>query len=161
MRKNILLFLTLVVAGTLCYAVYTVKYEVEGLEAQKAQLTKTLLEDRNAIRVSWAEWYYLNSPDRLQSLADKYLPLGKTKPEQIGSIDDIPMRQAATKAVASVAYDLLKPGVEKSLAKSVSVASGGDRKDRERKVGSVAKLGPNTLASLESRLITTRPGPGP
>jgi hypothetical protein len=157
MRKNILLFLTLVVAGTLCYAVYAVKYEVEGLEAQKAQLTKTLLEDRNAIRVSWAEWYYLNSPDRLQSLAHKYLPLAKTKPEQIGSIDDIPMRQADTKAVASVAYDLLKPGLEKS----VSVAAERDRKDRERKVGSAAKLGSNTLASLESRLITTRPGPGP
>ena len=89
-----MLFLTLVVAGTLCYAVYTVKYEVEGLEARKAELTQTLLADRNAIRVSWAEWYYLNTPDRLQSLAGKYLPLAKTKPEQIGSIDDIPMRQA-------------------------------------------------------------------
>jgi len=157
MRKNILLFLTLVVAGTLCYAVYAVKYEVESLEAQKAGLTKTLFEDRNAIRVSWAEWYYLNSPDRLQGLADKYLPLSKTKPEQIGSIEDIPMRQAGGHVVASVAYDLLKPGV----AKSVSVASKNDRKDEKRKVGSAAKLGSNTLASLESRLITARPGPGP
>ena len=157
MRKNILLFLTLVVAGTLCYAVYAVKYEVESLEAQKAGLTKTLFEDRNAIRVSWAEWYYLNSPDRLQGLTDKYLPLSKTKPEQIGSIEDIPMRQAGGHVVASVAYDLLKPGV----AKSVSVASKNDRKDEKRKVGSAAKLGSNTLASLESRLITARPGPGP
>ena len=157
MRKNILLFLTLVVAGTLCYAVYAVKYEVESLESQKAQLTQTLLEDRNAIRVSWAEWYYLNSPDRLQGLADKYLPLSKTKPEQIGSIEDIPMRQADGHVVASVAYDLLKPGI----AKSVSVASQSDRKDERRKVGSAVKLGSNTLASLESRLITARPGPGP
>ena len=157
MKKNILLFLTLVVAGTLCYAVYAVKYEVESLESQKAQLTQTLLEDRNAIRVSWAEWYYLNSPDRLQGLADKYLPLSKTKPEQIGSIEDIPMRQADGHVVASVAYDLLKPGI----AKSVSVASQSDRKDERRKVGSAVKLGSNTLASLESRLITARPGPGP
>ena len=157
MRKNILLFLTLVVAGTLCYAVYAVKYEVESLESQKAQLTQTLLEDRNAIRVSWAEWYYLNSPDRLQGLADKYLPLSKTKPEQIGSIEDIPMRQADGHVVASVAYDLLKPGI----AKPVSVASKNDRKEEKRKVGSAVKLGSNTLASLESRLITARPGPGP
>ena len=161
MKKNILLFLTLVVAGTLCYAVYAVKYEVESLEVQKAQLTKTLLQDRNAIRVSWAEWYYLNSPDRLQSLTDKYLPLAKTKPEQIGSIDDIPMRQADGKAVASVAYDLLKPGIAKSLAKSISVASKTGGKDEKKKVGSAAKLGSNTLASLERRLITARPGPGP
>jgi hypothetical protein len=32
--KNLLLLLTLVVAGTLCYAVYAVKYEVESLEAK-------------------------------------------------------------------------------------------------------------------------------
>ena len=157
MKKNILLFLTLVVAGTLCYAVYTVKYEVESLEVRKADLTRTLLEDRNAIRVSWAEWYYLNSPDRLQSLADKYLPLAKTKPEQIARIEDIPMRQADGQVVASVAYDLLKPGV----APSVSVASRARRKDEKPKVGSARKLGSNTLASLESRLVGGRPGSSP
>jgi hypothetical protein len=145
--KNLLLLLTLVVAGTLCYAVYAVKYEVESLEAKKAQLTQTLLQDRNAIRVSWAEWYYLNSPDRLQSLAAKYLPLSKTKPSQVGSIEDIPMRQDDGRAVASAAYDLLKPGVADG-----AIASSGD--------GARHPI-PNRLAALDRKLISTRRGPGP
>ncbi len=146
--KKVMLFLTLIVAGTLCYAVYAVKYKVESLEAKKEQLTKNLLEDRNAIRVSWAEWYYLNTPERLQQLSAKYLPLSKTKPQQIGSIEDIPMRKATGPVVASEAYDLLKPGV---APKRMDVATGDNRR----------KIRSNTLASLESRLVTARRGPGP
>lgn len=147
MMKNLFLLLALVVAGTLCYAVYAVKYKVESLEVQKQQLTQTLLEDRNAIRVSWAEWYYLNSPDRLQSLAAKYLPLSKTKPEQISRIEDIPMRQGDGRVVASAAYDLLKPGV----AQSIEIASSDGRRTRI----------PNKLAALDGRLVAARRGPGP
>jgi cell division protein FtsL len=145
--KNLMLFLTLTIAGMLCYSVYAVKYEVERLEVRKAELSKTLLTDRNAIRVSWAEWYYLNTPERLQGLAVKYLPLSKTKPEQIGRIEDIPMRQGDGRIVASAAYDLLKPGV----TKSVEVASSG----RPRFAGS------NKIASLDGRLVGARRGPGP
>ena len=145
--KNVMLALTLAVAGMLCYAVYAVKYEVERLEVRKAELSRTLLADRNAIRVSWAEWYYLNTPERLQSLAAKYSPLSATKPQQIGRIEDIPMRQGNGRIVASAAYDLLKPGA----AKSAEIVS-RDEKPR---------LSANKVASLDSRLVGVHRGPGP
>lgn len=145
--KNLMLALTLTVAAMLCYAVYTVKYEVERLEVRKAELSKTLLADRNAIRVSWAEWYYLNTPERLQGLAAKYSPLSKTKPQQIGRIEDIPMRQGNGRIVASAAYELLKPGA----AKSANIAS------HDEKPRSTA----NKVASLDGELIRVRRGPGP
>ena len=145
--KNVMLALTLAIAGMLCYAVYTVKYEVERLEIRKTHLSRTLLTDRNAIRVSWAEWYYLNTPERLQGLAAKYSPLSSTKPQQIGRIEDIPMRQGTGRIVASAAYDLLKPGA----ASSANIAS------HDEQPRSPAKK----LALLDGGLVGVHRGPGP
>ncbi|MFC4236804.1 hypothetical protein ACFOY8_16495 [Thalassospira xianhensis] len=80
------LFLTIVIgAGT-----YWVSHEVERLEKQYAVIQSDILNEQETIHVLDAEWSYLNSPQRVETLANTYLKLDQISPLQMASIDDLP-----------------------------------------------------------------------
>ncbi|WP_374441587.1 hypothetical protein [Stella sp.] len=84
--------------GLVCalgYGVFQVKYEVQEMEARLVQLQRGIVSEQQAIHVLRAEWSYLNQPARLETLAKRHLPLGPIAASQIGTIEDVPLRQAA------------------------------------------------------------------
>jgi len=95
-RNTTLLFLLLAAAMSL--ALFSVKYQVQDLEQEITELNRTIINDRKAIHVLKAEWSHLNNPDQLRDRARRYLGLTPVEANQIGSIDDIPMRKEAAAA---------------------------------------------------------------
>lgn len=81
MRQTTLL--TLLAAGIMTVALFYLKYEVTSLEEELSALNRTIVRDQEAIHVLRAEWSHLNESERLHELADKYLDLEPTRPDQI------------------------------------------------------------------------------
>ena len=74
MRWIGLLLWTLVIA-TAGYGMFQIKFEVQALEAELTALNTDIRNREEAIRVLRAEWSYLNEPNRLATLAARYLEL--------------------------------------------------------------------------------------
>lgn len=79
---------TLVVLALIAAAavVYRVKYESTRHAEQVAKIRLEISREREAIGELQAEWARLNSPERLQALAERHLPL---KPLAITQIHDL------------------------------------------------------------------------
>jgi len=73
------------------FMLYKVKYQVQALKTQVADTARELEGEREALHVAAAEWAYLNRPQRLQQLANKYLvsSAGVTV-DQVAEIEAIP-----------------------------------------------------------------------
>lgn len=84
--STIVWMLVFVVAS---FMLYRVKYEVQSLRLQIAETSKQLRQEKEAMSVVAAEWAYLNRPDRLQTLANKYLASDNVTIEQIAEVDAI------------------------------------------------------------------------
>jgi hypothetical protein len=82
---------------------YQVKYQVQDMERTLAGLKRDIVRDRAAIQVLEAEWSYLNQPDRLQDLADRYLELAPVTPSQMAAIESLPPRAVTPPAQPAVA----------------------------------------------------------
>lgn len=85
---NILAVALLISSAVYAYSIkYQTAYRLE-------QITKTNLEikaERDAIAVLRAEWAYMTRPERLQPLADQYLPeLKPLKVSQLVSAESLP-----------------------------------------------------------------------
>jgi hypothetical protein len=72
--------LTIFVAG---YSLFAIKGQVNDLSYQFADLTKQINEERSNINILKAENAYLQSPNRLKSLSEKYLGLASIKTDQM------------------------------------------------------------------------------
>lgn len=68
--SNILL---LCVAAGLGALLFRTSQSVQGAEDRLAEFNQAIRQERENIRVLDAEWDYLNRPQRLEELADKYL----------------------------------------------------------------------------------------
>jgi hypothetical protein len=68
---NIVAILALI--GSAVYA-YSIKYQTAYRAEQIAKTKIEIKQERDAIAVLRAEWAYMTRPERLQPLADKYLP---------------------------------------------------------------------------------------
>jgi hypothetical protein len=68
---NIVAILALV--GSAVYA-YSIKYQTSYRAEQIAKTKIEIKAERDAIAVLRADWAYMTRPERLQPLADKYLP---------------------------------------------------------------------------------------
>ena len=75
---NIVAILALV--GSAVYA-YSIKYQTAYRAEQIAKTKIEIKAERDAIAVLRADWAYMTRPERLQPLADKYLP--DMKPLQV------------------------------------------------------------------------------
>ncbi len=87
MRQTTTLFI--LIAGALSLALFSVKYEVQDLEGELANLNHSIKAERQAIRVLKAEWSHLNNPERLRELAKRHLGLDAVMPAQIKTFKSI------------------------------------------------------------------------
>lgn len=90
-RQTTLLALT--VAAIMSLALFMISYQVQDLETQLDSLNGDISRDQRAVHVLQAEWANLNDPERLRVLADRYLGLRPVATDQLGRIEDIPLKQ--------------------------------------------------------------------
>lgn len=88
-RLSTLVWMLVVVTATLL--LYAVKYQVQGLRAQIAQTSRELNAEKESLHVVAAEWAYLNRPERLQMLANKYLGSTSITVDRVAEIEAIPV----------------------------------------------------------------------
>lgn len=96
-RASIVVILLL---GAAASGLYQLKYDVAALEARAESLGRTLDMERQALHVLNAEWAYLNKPERLAELADRYLDLVPIGADQIVTVDAVPHADAADHLIA-------------------------------------------------------------
>ena len=73
-------------------AVFYVSQTVEGLERELALQQRTILKQQEAIHVLEAEWSYLNRPERISLLAERFLALSPLSADHVVGIKDLPQR---------------------------------------------------------------------
>ena len=90
--------LNIFVIGALILAasvVYKIKFD-STLQAERvAKLAGQLRRERDAIAALRAEWAKLDTPGRIQGLAERHLALKPMLPTQFDSFDNLPARPAA------------------------------------------------------------------
>jgi cell division protein FtsL len=84
--------------ATVGFGLFHVKYKVQALEEEMARLNSGIVQEQEQLHVLRAEWAYLNRPERLEDLNRRLLGLGPMAPAQIGTIDDLPVRNAREEA---------------------------------------------------------------
>ena len=72
-------------AGLSGFTLLYTSQNVQQAENNLAQIDAAIQQEEEAIRVLNAEWAYLNSPARLETLASEYLKMSSPKPEQMVS----------------------------------------------------------------------------
>jgi cell division protein FtsL len=86
---NVLVIALLILAAS---AVYKIKFD-STLQAERvAKLNDELRKERNAIAALRAEWGRLDTPGRIQVLAERHLKLQPAKATQFDDLDHLPMR---------------------------------------------------------------------
>jgi hypothetical protein len=71
------------------YYVYDVSHQVNLLDQQIEQTLQQTSSIRERLRMLHAEWTVRNRPERLQRLADQYLALQPTRPDQFVAMADL------------------------------------------------------------------------
>lgn len=84
----------LVICLTAAAMLYTVKYRVQELDSQIASAQAQIRDEKAAMHVLSAEWAFLNRPDRLRTLSDKYLQLASLDGQQLTEVASLPMVQS-------------------------------------------------------------------
>ena len=80
----------IVLIAVLAFGLYKLKYEVQQLEDQYADINRAILGEQEAIRVLKAEWSFLNSPTRLTRLVERHLRLERLAADRLVKLGDIP-----------------------------------------------------------------------
>ncbi|MEJ2026214.1 MAG: hypothetical protein P8X52_01765 [Limibacillus sp.] len=78
-----------VVAIVLALTVFQIKFAVQGLEGELAGVNAEIVRDQEAIHVLRAEWSYLNRPDRIAGLAERFLGLDPAVEPQLVNLKDL------------------------------------------------------------------------
>ena len=65
--------------------------DVQNLEKELAQINRDIENDIRDIHILEADWSELNNPERLRTLAGKYISLDFIKPEQIINYSALPL----------------------------------------------------------------------
>lgn len=86
---NILVICALVLAAA---TVYKIKFDSTLQAARVAKLHNQLRHERDAIAVLRAQWARLDTPSRIQQLADRFLKLQPINPHQFDTFDNLPAR---------------------------------------------------------------------
>jgi cell division protein FtsL len=86
---NIGVIATLVLAAAY---VYDIKYQSTLRAERVAKLRQDIRRERDAIASLRAEWARLGNPRRIQTLAQRHLPLKPFAAKQLDSLDSLPER---------------------------------------------------------------------
>jgi len=105
-----------VLAALVGFGLFHVKYQVQTLEDRLAKVNRAIVREQEQIHVLRAEWSYLDRPERIEQLAQKYLELAPPKASQIGTIAQLPMRGAAAPDPASLQSRSEPPAAPRSPA---------------------------------------------
>lgn len=84
--------LWLLLTATMGWGVYELKYNVIKMEERLTRLNREIISDQESIRLLHSEWSYLNQPERIATLARKYLTLTSLSPKQMVQLADLPLR---------------------------------------------------------------------
>ncbi len=94
LSRTAFLSVTLLIGGGLVLTLFSVKRQVQELNAELADLNRSIIADERAIDVLHAEWSYLNNPRRLEGLARRHLGMEPIRPGQLSTLSALPMRPA-------------------------------------------------------------------
>ena len=86
---------------------FQVKFEVQALEKQLKGLNAQIYANQQAVHVLKAEWSYLNDPDRLAELNERYLALMPVDAKQLARLQDLPARVAGPASPEMASLDAL------------------------------------------------------
>lgn len=100
MRRLMHLLAILALVGSALYA-YRTKYDTLYLAEQVRKMRNQIAAEKDGIAVLKAEWQYLNKPDRVQILADKFTDLQPFSIRQVVRWSDIPARQRDVDSIGS------------------------------------------------------------
>ena len=85
-------FLLVIVTGIGNFAV---KQTVQNLDDELTNVRRKTVAEQKEIHELWADWTYLNQPEKLADLNNRYVHLVAVSPKQVAaSIDSIPLRPA-------------------------------------------------------------------
>jgi hypothetical protein len=163
-RLSTLFWLVLVSATG--FAMFAVKYEVQALADELAQTSKRAGDAEHEIRVLDAEWAYLNRPDALAQMNQRYLSLVPIATKQLRiSVSDIPMRPVPPPPpVETVAANGTAAAVTAvSTPQSAPVASQPAPNQPPRQNPPPESAAPVVTAALETQVAApepARPAPG-
>jgi hypothetical protein len=76
--------------AVLAIGVYLVKYSVQDVQRNVAEIKRDLAVEKESLHLLNAEWAYLNRPDRLRYLADKHLDLVPLDGKRIDAVSVLP-----------------------------------------------------------------------
>lgn len=63
----------ILVLAIVIFSMFQIKYQVQNMVDDLSETKRQIKAEQKSIRVLKAEWSYLNHPDRLRMLANKYL----------------------------------------------------------------------------------------
>ncbi len=100
------------------FGLFQIKFKVQNLHLEVAELKRSLEHEKNSIHVLKAEWAYLNQPERLQRLAEKYLNLREVQHDQIMIAKPNSYIIAQTKEVKFANNDIIPASTKARLVNS-------------------------------------------
>jgi cell division protein FtsL len=81
------------------FGLFQIKYKVQDLRKDLAELRLQLSQEKEEIHILGAEWTYLNQPDRIKRLATLYLKLEPMKIAQMHQLtNELPVMTATITA---------------------------------------------------------------
>ena len=113
--------LHLLVIGALIFAaayVYRIKMESTARTERVLKLHAEIREQRDAIAVLRSEWSKLDSPQRLQGLAERHLPIKPINARQYDDLKNLPERPPS----------LVKPGDPDPIGSMISAIDAAQEK---------------------------------
>ena len=90
MRGLNLLWVVLVISVGV--ALFSLKYQVQIMEERLVKINREIRQSQETIHVLRSEWAYLNDPERLRELNDRYTKLSNVSAKQIALIEELPLR---------------------------------------------------------------------
>ncbi|MEM7617421.1 MAG: hypothetical protein AAF195_03465 [Pseudomonadota bacterium] len=82
-------FIAMIIFVASIFIVFKVGYQVQKIQQEIALATSQLKQEKETIKVLQAEWSYLNHPEHLAHLSQKYLAMENITGSQISYYDDI------------------------------------------------------------------------
>ena len=83
---NLMLVAAVLVSG---FILYSLEHKTRGLEREAQRYQRGIEEETENMRLLNAEWSSLTRPDRLRTLAERFLGLSTLKAQQIVRLDEI------------------------------------------------------------------------